>query len=87
MNTNCDIVLIFSQLKISFIVQNLNGANMFETSGCNLGSTPSSPKIMVFNPSMDEFKDFHRYVEYMEQCNAHKAGIAKVKFNDIGSQI
>ena len=33
---------------------------------------------MVFMPTMDEFKDFKRYVDYMESCGAHKAGIAKV---------
>jgi len=36
------------------------------------------PKIMVFRPTMDEFKDFHRYVEHIECLGAHKAGIAKV---------
>jgi len=36
------------------------------------------PKIMVFRPTMDEFKDFHRYIEHMEHFGAHKAGIAKV---------
>ena len=36
------------------------------------------PKIMVFYPTMDEFKDFHRYINYVEDCGAHKAGIAKV---------
>lgn len=37
------------------------------------------PNIMVFRPSWDEFKDFAKYVEYMESKGAHKAGIAKVK--------
>lgn len=36
------------------------------------------PNIMVFRPSWDEFKDFAKYVEYMESKGAHKAGIAKV---------
>ena len=39
-----------------------------------------APKIMTFRPTMDEFKDFHRYVDYIEQLGAHKAGIAKVCF-------
>lgn len=39
--------------------------------------TPS-PKIMVFRPTMDEFKDFTKYVNYMESQGAHKAGLAKV---------
>lgn len=33
---------------------------------------------MVFRPTWDEFKDFTKYVEYMESQGAHKAGVAKV---------
>ena len=42
---------------------------------------PSSEKyeIMIFRPTMDEFKDFSAYVTYMESCGAHKAGVAKVQ--------
>ncbi|XP_022906422.2 uncharacterized protein [Onthophagus taurus] len=36
------------------------------------------PKIMVFRPTWDEFKDFSKYVEHMESKGAHKAGLAKV---------
>ncbi|XP_015592194.1 lysine-specific demethylase 4A isoform X2 [Cephus cinctus] len=36
------------------------------------------PRIMVFRPSYEEFKDFSKYVEYMESKGAHKAGLAKV---------
>ncbi|XP_046400725.1 uncharacterized protein LOC124167009 isoform X2 [Ischnura elegans] len=42
----------------------------------NLG--PGAPKIMVFRPTYEEFKDFTKYVEYMESRGAHKAGLAKV---------
>ncbi|XP_078488525.1 lysine-specific demethylase 4C [Ciona intestinalis] len=35
-------------------------------------------QIMVFKPTMDEFKNFPRYIQYMESQGAHKAGIAKV---------
>jgi hypothetical protein len=38
----------------------------------------SIPKIMVFRPTMEEFKDFTKYIEYMESQGAHKAGVAKV---------
>ncbi|KAK3090508.1 hypothetical protein FSP39_012380 [Pinctada imbricata] len=38
----------------------------------------SIPKIMVFRPTMEEFKDFTKFVEYMESQGAHKAGVAKV---------
>lgn len=36
------------------------------------------PKIMIFRPTWDEFKNFDKYVEYMESKGAHKAGLAKV---------
>lgn len=36
------------------------------------------PKIMVFRPTWDEFKDFEKYVAHMESMGAHKAGLAKV---------
>ena len=36
------------------------------------------PKIMTFYPTMEEFKDFEKYVEYIESQGAHKAGLAKV---------
>ena len=36
------------------------------------------PKIMTFRPTMDEFKDFNRYIEYIEDNGGHRAGICKV---------
>lgn len=36
------------------------------------------PQIMVFRPTMDEFRNFSKFVETMEQQGANKAGIAKV---------
>jgi len=33
---------------------------------------------MVFRPRMDEFKDFPRFIAYMEELGAHKVGLAKV---------
>uniref|UniRef100_H2Z699 [histone H3]-trimethyl-L-lysine(9) demethylase n=1 Tax=Ciona savignyi TaxID=51511 RepID=H2Z699_CIOSA len=38
----------------------------------------SDCQIMVFRPTMEEFKDFSRYIQYMESQGAHRAGIAKV---------
>ncbi|KAG8003233.1 Lysine-specific demethylase 4C [Nibea albiflora] len=35
-------------------------------------------RIMTFTPSKEEFKDFTRYIVYMESQGAHKAGMAKV---------
>ncbi|KAG7202354.1 hypothetical protein KM043_018681 [Ampulex compressa] len=37
-----------------------------------------TPRILVFRPTYEEFKDFTKYVEYMESKGAHKAGLAKV---------
>ena len=38
----------------------------------------SSPGIMVFRPTLQEFRDFSGYVKKMEECGAHRFGIAKV---------
>ena len=38
----------------------------------------SRSNVMVFRPTMEEFKDFSKYVQYMEECGAAKWGIAKV---------
>ncbi|XP_026178760.1 lysine-specific demethylase 4B isoform X2 [Mastacembelus armatus] len=37
-----------------------------------------SCKIMTFQPTMEEFKDFAKYIVYMENQGAHRAGLAKV---------
>lgn len=37
-----------------------------------------SCKIMTFRPSMDEFRDFNKYLAFMESRGAHRAGLAKV---------
>jgi len=50
---------------------------MEESTGDNLGPGPA--KILVFRPTYDEFKDFSKYIDYMESKGAHKGGIAKVK--------
>lgn len=36
--------------------------------------------IMTFRPTFEEFKDFNKYIEYMESQGAHEAGLAKVNF-------
>ncbi|XP_018113637.1 lysine-specific demethylase 4C isoform X3 [Xenopus laevis] len=35
-------------------------------------------KIMTFRPTFEEFKDFNKYLIYMESKGAHRAGLAKV---------
>ncbi|XP_048108282.1 lysine-specific demethylase 4A isoform X1 [Alosa alosa] len=35
-------------------------------------------RIMTFQPTKEEFKDFSRYIAYMESQGAHRAGMAKV---------
>ncbi|XP_036289929.1 lysine-specific demethylase 4C isoform X6 [Pipistrellus kuhlii] len=37
-----------------------------------------SCKIMTFRPSMEEFREFNKYLAYMESKGAHRAGLAKV---------
>ncbi|KAB0396927.1 hypothetical protein E2I00_009842, partial [Balaenoptera physalus] len=41
------------------------------------GAQNPSCKIMTFRPTMEEFKDFNRYVAYIESQGAHRAGLAK----------
>nr|XP_015201274.1 PREDICTED: lysine-specific demethylase 4C isoform X2 [Lepisosteus oculatus] len=42
--------------------------------------SPANPacKIMTFRPTMEEFKDFNKYLVSMESQGAHRAGLAKV---------
>ncbi|EMP24216.1 Lysine-specific demethylase 4B [Chelonia mydas] len=42
--------------------------------------SPQNPgcKIMTFRPTLDEFRDFGKYVAYIESQGAHRAGLAKV---------
>ncbi|XP_054290259.1 lysine-specific demethylase 4A-like isoform X2 [Macrosteles quadrilineatus] len=41
-------------------------------------NTHCAPRIQVFRPTYEEFKDFSKYILYMEEKGAHKAGLAKV---------
>ena len=41
----------------------------------------ASKGIMTFYPTMEEFKNFSRYIAYIESQGAHKAGLAKVSAN------
>ncbi|XP_006093800.1 lysine-specific demethylase 4D-like [Myotis lucifugus] len=41
-------------------------------------SNEPSGRIMTFYPTMEEFKDFNKYIGYMESQGAHRAGLAKV---------
>ncbi len=34
--------------------------------------------IMVFEPTMEQFKDFPKFISYMEDQGAHNYGVAKV---------
>ncbi|XP_071953991.1 lysine-specific demethylase 4A-like [Antedon mediterranea] len=37
-----------------------------------------APEIMVFHPTLEEMKDFPKFISYMESKGAHKAGVAKI---------
>ena len=37
-----------------------------------------APKIKTFRPTLEEFHNFPRYMQYIEAQGAHKAGLAKV---------
>ncbi|KAL1456799.1 hypothetical protein WDU94_001500 [Cyamophila willieti] len=43
-----------------------------------INTSGNTPKIMVFRPTYEEFKDFSNFISYMESQGAHKAGLAKV---------
>ena len=34
--------------------------------------------VMCFTPTMEQFRDFNKFIEYIEQQGAHKCGVAKV---------
>lgn len=50
-----------------------------------ISDSPPNPscKIMTFRPSMDEFREFNKYLVYMESQGAHRAGVAKVNFYNV----
>lgn len=50
-----------------------------------MSSKNSEGQIMVFRPTMEEFRNVSRYIQYMESQGAHKGGIAKVCKSHINS--
>ncbi|XP_069363912.1 uncharacterized protein [Maniola hyperantus] len=48
------------------------------SAGDEVGHSGSGNAIQTFRPTWDEFKDFNKYIQYMESKGAHKAGLAKV---------
>lgn len=46
--------------------------------GANASANPAC-KIMTFHPTMEEFRDFNKYLVYMESQGAHRAGLAKAR--------
>lgn len=46
--------------------------------GEDAGPACGGVAIQTFRPTWDEFKDFNKFIQYMESKGAHKAGLAKV---------
>ena len=46
--------------------------------GFQSSSSGGVPKLQVFRPTWDEFKDFNNYIIEIEKTGAHRAGLAKV---------
>lgn len=46
-----------------------------------------SCKIMTFRPTVEEFKDFAKYITYMESQGAHRAGLAKVRITHMHTPV
>lgn len=44
-----------------------------------MNSSEEIPRIKVFRPTLEEMKDFSKYIEFMEESGAHEAGLAKVR--------
>lgn len=42
-----------------------------------------SARIMTFYPTMEEFRNFSRYMAYIESQGAHRAGLAKVRVGGV----
>ncbi|XP_051843488.1 lysine-specific demethylase 4C isoform X1 [Antechinus flavipes] len=57
----------------------VHGQNLVNMEASEVDSPPNlNCKIMTFRPSMDEFREFNKYLAYMESKGAHRAGLAKV---------
>ncbi|RXG51210.1 putative lysine-specific demethylase 4B [Armadillidium vulgare] len=73
---------IFSQLSKQYILFNFIFKSVifkeFKMSSEFQQQSPGKPHIMVFRPTWEEFKDFTKYIEYIESQGAHKAGLAKI---------
>ena len=55
-----------------------SGKGQHGTSAVTSSPTMSAYGIMVFRPTWKEFKDFNKYIHYIESQGAHKIGLAKV---------
>ncbi|XP_060882064.1 probable lysine-specific demethylase 4A [Metopolophium dirhodum] len=64
---------IITSMKTRFSSESLRLASSVDNTMCS-----NNPKIMVFRPSLSEFKNFSSYIEFMESRGAHKAGVAKI---------
>lgn len=67
-------ISVENTVPITFVIQVLRTRSIKMAS-----DTPISRGIMTFYPTVEEFKNFSRYIAYMESQGAHKAGLAKVR--------
>lgn len=56
------------------------------TMASELESLNPSARIMTFRPTMEQFRDFSRYIAYVEAQGAHRAGLAKVRRGEAGPE-
>lgn len=74
------IILLKDQQTVLFCLQR-ERPSTFKMASDVVSQSSGSKKIMTFYPTVEEFKNFSRYIAYMESQGAHRAGLAKVSYS------
>lgn len=74
-----DFVLLFISLLLYSSCFSHSPSNRMASDSVSQSSQSPAIRIMTFHPTKEEFKDFNRYIAYMESQGAHRAGMAKVR--------